>query len=548
MEKISSSHFTWLRILVITLLVMGVFFRLVNLDKKIISNEETASVLRITGHTWAEIEKFNNGQIIGVEDLQKYLQFSSDKSVIDTVKGLATEEPQHSPLYYIMARRWLQWFGNSIGVFRSISALLSLLVFPCLYWLCQELFSSSLPRWIAIALVAVSPFHVMYAQDARQYSFWAATILLSGAALLRAMRLKSKFSWALYAVTLVVNLYTYLFSIFIVIGHGIYVIALERRLNKLVKAYLFSTFGAVLVFVPWLFIIATNVSQVTATTSWSQQEGWVIGGIGSKLSLVAKWARNISLVFLDADYQRRIIYFGIDNLFTYIIQLFFVLALVSLSIYSVYFICRHAPKRVWLFVLTSVGVTSLALALPDLILGGTRSTASRYMTPCYLGIQLAVAYLIASKISSVSIKNRQRKLWQFILGATISLGVLSCVVSAQAQTWWNKHETFYDADMAQIINQTSHPLVVCIGSESASRALPFSYLLAPKVRFQLEDEPKLPKIPQSFSDVFLYRPSKTLLGGIKQQQTYKLEPAYKYFKNWLGQKESGVLLWKLEKS
>lgn len=45
-----------------------------------------------------------------------------------------------------------------------------------------------------MALIAVSPFHVLYAQEAREYSLWTVTILLSSAALLRAMRVKTKLS------------------------------------------------------------------------------------------------------------------------------------------------------------------------------------------------------------------------------------------------------------------------------------------------------------------------------------------------------------------
>jgi len=59
---------------------------------------------------------------------------------------------------------------------------------------------------------------------------------------------------------------------------------------------------------------------------------------------------------------------------------------------------RKTPKQVWLFVLTLIGVTGLALVIPDLILGGMRSIQARYLMPCYLGIPLAVAYLLATQM------------------------------------------------------------------------------------------------------------------------------------------------------
>jgi uncharacterized membrane protein len=50
------------------------------------------------------------GKTISVEDLQrKYQQINPEKTWLDTVKGLATEEPQLSPLYFILARFWVSF-------------------------------------------------------------------------------------------------------------------------------------------------------------------------------------------------------------------------------------------------------------------------------------------------------------------------------------------------------------------------------------------------------------------------------------------------------
>lgn len=82
-------------------------------------------------------------------------------------------------MYFVMVKQWVQWFGNSITITRSFSALVSLLAFPLIYLLCQELFNSSVIGWIAVSLLAVSPLHILYAQEARSYSLWTVTILLS---------------------------------------------------------------------------------------------------------------------------------------------------------------------------------------------------------------------------------------------------------------------------------------------------------------------------------------------------------------------------------
>jgi uncharacterized membrane protein len=101
------------------------------------------------------------GKTISVEDLLgKYQQINPEKTWLDTVKGLATEEHQLSPLYFILPRFWVQSLGPQVTAVRSLSAWISLLVFPRVYWLCWELFRSASVGWIAVTIVAVGPFHI----------------------------------------------------------------------------------------------------------------------------------------------------------------------------------------------------------------------------------------------------------------------------------------------------------------------------------------------------------------------------------------------------
>ncbi|MHC5731192.1 MAG: glycosyltransferase family 39 protein, partial [Nostoc sp.] len=121
-------------------------------------------------------KQLSDGRLLSIEDLHKYQYPNPEKNTIDAIKGIILEDSQILPLYILMTRFWVELFGNSVAATRSFSAFLSLLTFPCLYWLCKELFGSSLIGWIAIALVAVSPIHVVYAQEARAYSLWIVTI------------------------------------------------------------------------------------------------------------------------------------------------------------------------------------------------------------------------------------------------------------------------------------------------------------------------------------------------------------------------------------
>jgi uncharacterized membrane protein len=233
-----------------------------------------------------------------------------------------------------------------------------------------------------------------------------------------------------------------------------------------------------------------------------------------------------------------------------------------------YFLWRKTPARVWLFVLLIMAFSTLPMALPDLISGGMRSTIPRYQLPSYLGIQLAVSYLLAAKLSDVTSGIWQQKLWRGITVSLLSCGVISCVLILQADTWWNKYGDYYSTEPVRIINQSPAPLVY--SETNYVRILSLSHQLDPKVRLQLVDSPlldpkvrlrllenpsevaempkeKLPETSGNFSDVFLLEhapPYSLLLSGLQKHKNYNFELVYQ---NKISFDNRSTLLWKLAK-
>ncbi|MBD1896765.1 glycosyltransferase family 39 protein [Coleofasciculus sp. FACHB-129] len=507
---------TWLQFLVISVLVLGIFFRFANLDRKVYQHDEAFTSMRISGYSKPEVQQqLFDGRVISVEDLQRYQRPNSEKDLIDTMQVLA-QYPEHPPLYYVMARFWVQCFGSSVAVTRSLGALISLLAFPGIYWLCRELFESSLTGWIAIAIIAISPLHVLYAQEARQYSLWTAIVLLSSAALLRAIRVKTKLSWAIYAVTAALGLYSNLFFGLTLIGHGIYVILTKaHRENKTVIAYLVASIAAFLTFVPWVWVVLSSDRIIDRVASAPKPP--------NLFTLVKWWTRNLSNIFLDVDpsgYWFDPI--GYDDPFSIPLSLILVG-------YSIYFLYRHTPAKVWLFIFTFTGMAVIPLMLRDLMTGGFLSTAPRYLIPSYLGIQIAIAYLLASKITWSFNSIRQQKLWQFVIVVLLSCGVLSCAISFPAEVWWNKFMDTYNPQVARIVNQASHPLVIS-DTKIPGSVLSLSRLLSPKVQLQLVSQPKNFLAADGFSEVFLFDSSDTLRNQLEKTQGYNLKIAFKGYK------------------
>ena len=502
MIKKNAVSLNWLQFLIIILIVLGIVFRFANLEQKIYWNDEVFTSLRVSGYTEADVQQIYDGRVINREDLQKFQRTNADKGIVDTLKSLTVEGAQHPPLYFLLVRFWVQLFGNSVAVTRSLSALFSVLSLPALYWLCRELFKSPTVGWIAVALMAVSPFHILYAQAARQYSLWGLIILLSSGTLLRALRQKNNLNWVFYTISLTLGLYTFPFFLFGIVGHGIYLLLLEKwRFNKL-KNYLFSVLTAVIAFAPWVIFALLSLTHVRTTTSWLNYS--FRNGLPE---LFLSWMIHITRLFADFEFRYN---FSYKTPFPYLIL---ILALVAMAIYSLYYLCQHTPPKTWLFILTLIGAAALPLILPDLILGGKRSGITRYLLPAYLGIQIAIAYFLATQIN--------KKLWQAITVALFTLGILSYANSATAAVWWNNgfSKIGQNPEVAVIVNQAENPLVV--SDEVWGNVISLSYSLAPTVHLQLTNG-EIPKIPDGFSDYFLYKPSQKLREAFEKSDRYRL--------------------------
>jgi uncharacterized membrane protein len=490
-------------------------------------HDEVYTSLEISAHSRSElVAEVFDGDEVGIRELQRYQRIDPNRNLGQMIRSLGMEDTQHPPLFYMIARYWVKWWGDSVTVTRSIAAFISLLVFPCIYWLCLELFKSSLTAWVSVALIAISPFHIIYAQEAREYSLWTVTILLSSLALLKGLRLQTWRSWGLYTISLILALYTFLLSLLVAIGHGIYVglntsvypLSITRfGLSRRVIGYLIATAIALVSFIPWLYFLVNYYDQVRATTGWTEVPL-------PFLTLAKLWVANFSRIFVDFDLNP----FKVNNLLVYIL----LLPVLLLEVYAVYFICRYAPKPVWSFVMALIGTTGVLLILPDLLIGGQRSGTTRYLVPVFLGIQLAVAYLLASQIDTVNIA--RHRLWKLITVLLLIVGIISCGISSQADTWWNKGVSYDHPRIAHIVNASDRPLIVSDAyGINPGNVVSLSYLVNENVRFLLLPEvsvsPDVPEISDEFSDVFFLNLPDFFRSNVEEQYNATVVPLIEGF-------------------
>ncbi|WP_052055698.1 glycosyltransferase family 39 protein [Myxosarcina sp. GI1] len=515
-SKLRSDRLT---IFILVILLLGIWLRFTNLERQVYWIDEVHTSLRAAGYSRTEfVEQAPDGYIVGREDLQKFQQLTPERNFIAGVKAIASSE--HSPLYYVLARLGMELFGSSIAVTRGVAALISLLAFPCIYLLAKELFNSSLVGLIAMALLAVSPFHLLYAREAREYSLLTVTILLSSWVLLKAIKHNHKSYWSWYGISVALCLYAHPLAIFALIAHGIYVAVGNKFSWQRLKAYFIASGTGILLFIPWIVVFIVNGDGVG---SWIER----------KIDLgvwLQRWILNLSSIFFDLQvgYSDRLfdVESGQDLVINYSNWLnYLIIPILLFIIYALYFVVRHAPKSARLFVLLLIGCTAIGLGLPDLISGGQRSTVGRYIIPLYLGIELAAAYCLASKITTVKNSEAYRFVWRIVTVVLISLGVWCSLAIVRSPTWWNKYSSYYNPQIASVINNYNNPLVIG-NTNRISRLTSLSYLLNSDAKFLLLDiNETLPEIGDR-KNIFLFRPYSELIETVEQDNRYALKSIF----------------------
>ncbi|MGB3496082.1 MAG: glycosyltransferase family 39 protein [Elainellaceae cyanobacterium] len=500
----------WIRNFVVILLLLGIAFRFYNIDQKVYWHDETMTSLRISGHTQAEmVEQVYDGSVIQVGELLDTYQYPNAEYTLEDSLEALREHPEHSPLYYLIARFWMLNLPASVLSIRMLSVVFGLLALPCMYWLCMELFGSSLVSWVSTALFAVSPFHVLYAQEAREYSFWTLTILLSSAACLWALRVNKPLPWTIYGLSIAIGLYVHPFTGFVAISHGLYVLITEGvPLGRKHGSYLASSALALLLFSPWLWVVITRFDQFVGNTQSVN--------LDRSGSLPLFWLLNLSRVFFDLNQGPSAI-----NPAHYLLAI--------LAIASLFFLWRRGSMESALFITTLIGVTGLAIIGPDLLIEGRRSSITRYAIPCYLGLEIAIAYLLSVKLAtrpfSSRAKQRSRRQWRMVAVSLAALGIVSCAVSSQIPVWWHKSyaKSRRIPDAAAWINQQTDVLLVS-DAQPAGRILSLSHALNRDVSLQLGDRPAAIDVPDDYSTVYLYLPSNPLRNRLERQQAIVSQP------------------------
>lgn len=517
-------------LLLALLLSLGLLFRVANLDQKIFWVDEVATAIRAAGYTKAEImAQLTDGSPRTPTDLLAYQQLTPSRSFFDTLSALI-RSPEHAPLYFVLIRFWMQAFGSSVSAIRSFSVLCSLLVLPCVYWLVRELFrsvqgiNSAQIGCTAVALMAVSPFFVAYAQEARPYSFWLLTIVLCWGFLLRAMRRNSLASWGIYTLTLIASLYTSLLSLLLLIGQAVYVITLEQRsqmaqrvTQRVTQRYGWAFGTAALAFLPWVWVILHQQEALATNTTWMRTSI-------HPLTMMAIWLYSFAVLFFDVPVVTQVSWVAVVQ--------FIIAAIVLIALGTALYRCSKLPRPISLLI-AALGIPiPLTLIVLDVIFQGQASASPRYLIPSQFGVLTAVAYSIGSASASGSNSRSAtqkptstKRLWQAVAVFLLSLSLISGCVNLKRSPDYQKARNRHNPEIAAFLNQATHPVLIAEPSQTMD-LLSLSHNLNATVQIQILSIEQIITTLHSCQNNFLFNPSAQLIEALHQTKTLDFKQIY----------------------
>ena len=285
MKKFFKSQYYVHLVLLCSWLIIGIWLRFTNLESKPPWSDEWATLVFSLGNSFRTIPL---NEVISLDTLLSPLRVDVTRTMKDTVSNLLTEST-HPPLYFVLNHWWLQLTGEHNGLVslwwgRCFSSLWGVAAIPGMFALGYLWFRSLIAAHVAALLMAVSPFGIYLAQEARHYTLAILFIIASLACLAIAIKnIKHSKMGIVYLTTwIVVNILgvaTHYFFALALVAETLVLVSfwyrdIIREKNSWLSRYwqriYLAIIGTVVGCLPWLYIWR-NIPD-NQLTSWVYQD------------------------------------------------------------------------------------------------------------------------------------------------------------------------------------------------------------------------------------------------------------------------------------
>jgi len=183
----------------------------------------------------------------------------------------------HPPLYHIMMRGWILLFGTSEIAVRLPSVILGLATVYVVYLVAKKMFDNK-TALISATLVATSPLHVYYSQEARMYMLAAFFASLSVYFFVSIIKKETLIYWFGFVVATALMLYSDYLPYLLLPVYVVFLLIFKNKIQKSTARAFLPAFILIFVLIlPWFLIfpkqLVTGLSAAAASPAWSNVVG-----------------------------------------------------------------------------------------------------------------------------------------------------------------------------------------------------------------------------------------------------------------------------------
>lgn len=475
--------------------------------------DEAFTAFHLSGYQDPQVHQIVTGQIRSAAEMLHFQQINPHPGWQDMVRHILETAPELPPLYFLLLRGWSHLWGPSVAALRGFSALWGVLLLPLVYQFCRIAFRDRFVGLLAVALVGLSPFHLLLSQEARPYSLWLVEVMVANIALVQAHHQGQRRHWVVYSLAMILAFYTHLISLLVLLTHGIAVLWSKRSPNSpnpsgwsMGKGFARSSLSILVAIAPWIWLgfLQPHALDENAYALRSSSLPELVKGL----------VRGVSVFFIDLNLN--------NNSPKPLLLLLAVL--VGIILVALVSALGHAKRRdLWTVRLLAV----MAILPPgiifasDLLLKSTRSLSVRYFSVSHTMLEILVALVLVQSL------NPHIRRWRLqLITALLLMGLASNLAYFCAPSWWHKSYTQDDRCIAAVTNSLDRPLLIT--DEFFVRTMGLSHGVQPALRFQVLPWGKRdPQLPNNLTkqappgQTFLYLPSAALQQAVSQR--YNLE-------------------------
>jgi len=187
-------------------------------------------------------------------------------SIFDVYSAVMNQEGHIGPFYHILNYLFSLLFGYSEWALRMPSAIYGTISVILVYKIAELLMNKNVALFSSI-LLAFSPAHVWYSQEARMYSLWVMLTLLTTFLFIKLLQKGRLWLWTLFTILASFSIWTFLNSVFVFAAIGLYLVIFYKRYKKELCLYIACMFIAVASYLPGIITLLAKTSTAATTNA-----------------------------------------------------------------------------------------------------------------------------------------------------------------------------------------------------------------------------------------------------------------------------------------